>query len=106
LPPSDETKSRLGIVDLKVENHAAEETFGRRDCRKATPNGDLTELFWTRLCAKMVLERSLGLPKKRYSLEQIVTLLRQIEVSMAQENSTPVACRDAGISLQSCTMSC
>ena len=41
------------------------------------------------------------MPKKRFSAEQIVTLLRQIEVSMAQGNPTPVACRDAGISLQS-----
>ena len=39
--------------------------------------------------------------KKRFSAEQIVTLLRQIEVSMAQGNAAPVACRDAGISLQS-----
>ena len=30
-----------------------------------------------------------------------MTLLRQIEVSMAQGNATPVACRDAGISQQS-----
>ncbi len=41
------------------------------------------------------------MPKKRFSAEQIVTLLRQIEVSMAQGAATPVACRDAGISLQS-----
>src|ERR1700693_1255494 len=41
------------------------------------------------------------MPKKRFSAEQIVTLLRQIEVSMAQRKPTPVACRDAGISLQS-----
>jgi len=41
------------------------------------------------------------MPKKRFSTEQIVTLLRQIEVSMAQGRSTPVACRDAGISQQS-----
>ena len=40
------------------------------------------------------------MPKKRFNAEQIVTLLRQIEVSMAQGNATPVACRDAGISLQ------
>ncbi len=40
------------------------------------------------------------MPKKRFSAEQIVTLLRQIEVSMARGNATPVACRDAGISLQ------
>jgi putative transposase len=41
------------------------------------------------------------MPKKWFSAEQIVTLLRQIEVSMTQGNPTPVACRDAGISLQS-----
>ena len=40
------------------------------------------------------------MPKKRFSAEQIVTLLRQIEVSMAQGNATPVACREAGISQQ------
>ncbi len=41
------------------------------------------------------------MPKKRCSAEQIVTLLRQIEVSMAQGKLAPVACRDAGISQQS-----
>ena len=38
------------------------------------------------------------MPKKRFSAEQIVTLLRQIEVSMGQGNSTQIACREAGIS--------
>jgi hypothetical protein len=38
--------------------------------------------------------------KKRFGAAQIVTLLRQIEVSMAQGNATPIACREAGISLQ------
>jgi len=37
------------------------------------------------------------MPKKRFSAEQIVTLLRQIEVSMAQGKLTPMPCRDAGI---------
>jgi putative transposase len=46
------------------------------------------------------------MPKKRFSAEQIVTLLCQIEVSMAQGKSTPVVSRDAGISQQSYTMSC
>jgi len=46
------------------------------------------------------------MPKKRFGAEQIVTLLRQIEVSMAQGNATPVACREAGISLLSYAMSC
>ena len=46
------------------------------------------------------------MPKKRFSAEQIVTLLRQIEVSMAQGSATPVACREAGTSLQNYTMMC
>src|ERR1700694_2640138 len=41
------------------------------------------------------------MPKKRLSAEQIVTLLRQIEVAMGQGKSTQIACRDAGISEQS-----
>jgi hypothetical protein len=35
--------------------------------------------------------------KKRFSAEKIVTLLRQIEVSMVQGKSAPVAFRDADI---------
>jgi putative transposase len=41
------------------------------------------------------------MPKKRFSAEQIITLLRQIEVAMGQGKSAPIACRDAGISQQS-----
>jgi putative transposase len=41
------------------------------------------------------------MPKKRFSAEQIVVLLRQIEVLMSQGNAAPVACREAGISQQS-----
>ena len=41
------------------------------------------------------------MPKKRFSAEQIVTVLRQIEVAMAQGKSASIACRDAGISDQS-----
>jgi hypothetical protein len=37
------------------------------------------------------------MPKKRFGAEQIVTLLRQIEVLMVQGKSALVACRDAGI---------
>jgi putative transposase len=40
------------------------------------------------------------MPKKRFGAEQIVTLLRQIEVLIAQGKRAPVACRDAGISQQ------
>jgi len=41
------------------------------------------------------------MPKKRFSAEQIVTVLRQIEVLMSQRKAAPVACREAGISQQS-----
>ena len=41
------------------------------------------------------------MPKKPFSAEQIVVLLRQIEVSMSQGKSAPVARREAGISQQS-----
>jgi transposase-like protein len=41
------------------------------------------------------------MPKKRFSGEQIVVLLRQIEVLMSQGKAAPVACREAGISQQS-----
>ena len=46
------------------------------------------------------------MPKKRFNAEQIVTLLRQIEVLIAQGKSAPVACRDTGISQQNYAMSC
>ena len=41
------------------------------------------------------------MPKKRFSAEQIVVVLRQIAVLMSQGKAVPVACREAGISQQS-----
>ena len=41
------------------------------------------------------------MPKKRFSAEQIVVVLRQSEVLMSQGKAAPVACREAGISQQS-----
>ena len=38
------------------------------------------------------------MPRKRFSAEQIVVLLRQIEVLMSQGKAAPVACREAGVS--------
>ena len=46
------------------------------------------------------------MPKKRFSAEQIVVVLRQIEVLLSQGKSPPVACRESGISQQSCAMNC
>ena len=39
--------------------------------------------------------------KRKFSAEQIVTLLRQIEVAMGQGKSVQMACREAGISERS-----
>ena len=40
------------------------------------------------------------MPMQRYKPEQIVTVLRQIEVAMANEKSTPHACKEASIHTQ------
>ena len=40
------------------------------------------------------------MPKKRLTAEQIVTLLRQIEVATSQGKSIAIACREAGITDQ------
>ena len=37
---------------------------------------------------------------KRFKAEQVVNLLRQIEVEVANGKTTPLACRDAGIHTQ------
>jgi len=37
------------------------------------------------------------MPKKRYTPEQIVGKLRQIEVLISQGKAVPVACRESGI---------
>jgi hypothetical protein len=42
------------------------------------------------------------MPKKRFSAEQIIVVLRQIEVLMSQGKTRAVACREAGVSQQSC----
>ena len=41
------------------------------------------------------------MPKKRFSSEQIIAKLRQIEVQLTQGKSVALACKDAAISEQS-----
>ncbi len=41
------------------------------------------------------------MPKKRFSSEQIIAKLRQIEVQLTQGKSIALACKEAGISEQS-----
>ena len=40
------------------------------------------------------------MPIKRYKPEQIVTMLRQIEVGIANGKTTPLACKEAAITVQ------
>jgi putative transposase len=40
------------------------------------------------------------MPMKRYKPEQIVSVLRQIEVEMANGKTTPQACKEAEITIQ------
>ncbi len=46
------------------------------------------------------------MPKKRFSAEHVVVVLRQIEVLLSQGKSPPVPCREAGISQQNYAMNC
>lgn len=40
------------------------------------------------------------MPNTRYKAEQIVTMLRQIEVGIGNGKTTPQACKEAGITVQ------
>jgi putative transposase len=46
------------------------------------------------------LEEQRVMPIKRYKPEQIVTMLRQIEVGIANGKTTPQACKEAEITIQ------
>jgi len=46
------------------------------------------------------LEEKRVMPIQRYKPEQIVTMLRQIEVSIANGKTTPQACKEAEITMQ------
>jgi putative transposase len=45
-------------------------------------------------------EKELDMPMKKHKPEQIVTLLRQIEVEIANGKTTPQACKEAEITVQ------
>jgi putative transposase len=46
------------------------------------------------------LRREAGMGIRRYKAEEIVVLLRQIEVAIANGKTTPQACREAEITVQ------
>jgi hypothetical protein len=49
------------------------------------------------------LEETRVTPIQRYKPEQIVTMLRQIEVGIANGKTTPQACKEASITVQTVT---
>jgi hypothetical protein len=61
---------------------------------------DLTGGFVTAGVRVNSLWREAGMPMKKYKPEQIVTLLRQVEVELANGKSTPQACKEAEITSQ------
>jgi putative transposase len=61
---------------------------------------DVTGFFVPAGVRENSLWREAGMPMKRYKPEQIVTLLRQIELEIANGKTTPQACRDAEITAQ------
>ena len=46
------------------------------------------------------LEETRVMPNQKYKPEQIVTMLRQVEVSIANGKTTPQACKEAEITVQ------
>jgi hypothetical protein len=61
---------------------------------------DLTGLFVPADVRENARGGRLDMPNKRYKVEQIVTLLRQIEVGIANGKSTPQVCKEAEITGQ------
>jgi transposase-like protein len=49
---------------------------------------------------RKITHKELDMPMKRYKPEQIVALLRQIEVEMANGKTTAQACKEAEITIQ------
>jgi putative transposase len=47
-----------------------------------------------------LMEGVLDMPMQRYKPEQIVTVLRQVEVAVASGKTNPQACKEAGITVQ------
>jgi putative transposase len=64
-------------------------------------DSDLTGFFGPSFVRKRAWKGAYVMPKKNFSAEQIVVLLRQIEVLVSQGKAAPIACREGGISQQS-----
>jgi Transposase len=69
--------------------------------RKSADIVDLSGSFCAKRIDRIWLGRELGHAEEETTPEQIVTLLRQIEVTTSQGKSVSIACREAGISDQS-----
>jgi hypothetical protein len=71
-----------------------------RPIRRQLTGPDLTGLFGPGDVRELSRQRSLEMPEKWFSAEQIIVLLRQIEVLTSQGKTPAVACREAGVSQQ------
>jgi hypothetical protein len=60
----------------------------------------VTSDFCTKWNESITLGREVVMPKKRVKPEQLVTLLRQIEVAVANGTTTPHARKDAEVTEQ------
>src|SRR5271163_1789674 len=85
--------SPLSAVSSRLPSLAS----GGRTCGEAN---DLTGIFVPAGVRENSLWREAGMPMRKYKPEQIVTLLRQVEVGLANGKSTPQACKEAEITAQ------
>ena len=74
--------------------------YGTEPPLKQTARRDLTGLFVPADVRENSRGGRLDMPNKRYKAEQIVTLLRQIEVGIANGKTTPQVCKEAEITVQ------
>lgn len=69
------------------------------------PEDDLTLRKWPRFCERiwqdLDLEREVSMSRKRYTPEQIIGMLRQAEVELAQGRKVPEVCWSLGVSERS-----
>jgi transposase-like protein len=88
-------------IQRDAHGHIERSQAARAAFKREHPCLTCPALFVPSELIEIGLERSLEMRKKRPTPEQIVTLLRQIEVATSQGKSIAIACREAGISDQS-----
>jgi hypothetical protein len=85
--------------------HSVASAAGYKFNRPNDPTRTRATLIGPKFCTSQSERESHGggyldMPMQRYKPEQIVTVLRQIEVAVANGKTTPQACKEAGITVQ------